>query len=143
MVNGNQTPHTPAPPPDSLTEVVPPPPPPSDLSAPPPPPESFEPPPPPDTIAPPPPPPPEIDEKVSETRAQSPTLVVKKRTGWGTKPKVAPLSVEELLRTKREAEEAASKVCMSNSICRCLLQNVYARPCRVPTSSPTDHLDTP
>lgn len=120
----------------SMTETVPPPPPPSDLYAPPPPPESFEPPPPPDTIAPPP-PPPETDEK-GLARDPSPKVAVAKKSGWGTKPKVAPLSVEELLRKKREAEEAAAKVRMSNYTCHILLHNVYIRSCRVPSSSSTD-----
>jgi ATP-dependent RNA helicase DDX23/PRP28 len=37
-------------------------------------------------------------------------VVQKKKTGWGSTPKAAPVSMEELLRKKREAEEAASKV---------------------------------
>jgi len=114
----------------SMTEAIPPPPPPSDLFAPPPPPESFEPPPPPDTLAPPP-PPPETDEKGQKPQVSSPKLAVAKKSGWGTKPKVAPVSVEDLLRKKREAEEAASKVRMSNYTCHLLLHNVYIRSCRV------------
>ena len=38
-----------------------------------------------------------------------PPPVVKKKAGWGALPKAKPLSVEELLRKKREADEAASK----------------------------------
>jgi ATP-dependent RNA helicase DDX23/PRP28 len=138
MADGYKGPHILPPTSHFVTEVVPPPPPPSDLSAPPPPPESFEPPPPPDTIAPPP-PPPETDERVLGTRVPSPKLAVTRKIGWGAKPKAEPLSVEELLRKKREAEEAASKVRMSNSICRFLLHNVYIRSCTVPPSNSTDY----
>ncbi|CBF85264.1 mRNA splicing protein PRP28 [Aspergillus nidulans FGSC A4] len=84
--------------------ILPPPPPPEDASAPPPPPEeSAAPPPPPDVSAPPPPPedlpppPPEPEVK-------------KKKVGWGTKrPATTPLSVEELVRKKREADAAAAR----------------------------------
>ncbi|KAL2859844.1 mRNA splicing protein PRP28 [Aspergillus lucknowensis] len=80
----------------------PPPPPPED-GAPPPPPETSAPPPPPDVSAPPPPPedhppPPPASE------------VKKKKLGWGSKrPTTTPLSVEELVRKKREADAAAAK----------------------------------
>jgi len=37
--------------------------------------------------------------------------VKKKKQGWGTSGTRQPLSVEELLRKKREADEAAAKVC--------------------------------
>ncbi|KAL6230344.1 hypothetical protein BDW75DRAFT_234472 [Aspergillus navahoensis] len=84
--------------------TLPPPPPPEDAGAPPPPPEeSAAPPPPPDLSAPPPPPedlpppPPEPEVK-------------KKKVGWGTKrPATTPLSVEELVRKKREADAAAAR----------------------------------
>ncbi|MCJ1417221.1 mRNA splicing protein prp28 [Xylographa parallela] len=72
-------------------DVVPPPPP-VDL-APPPPPEDFPPPPPPGSEAPPPPPPVEVR---------------KKKAGWASSAR-QPLSVEEILRKKREADEAAAK----------------------------------
>lgn len=66
--------------------ILPPPPPPEDASAPPPPPEDL------------PPPPPEPEVK-------------KKKVGWGTKrPATTPLSVEELVRKKREADAAAARV---------------------------------
>ncbi|BDD64033.1 mRNA splicing protein prp28 [Monascus purpureus] len=72
----------------------PPPPPPEDSAAPPPPPDTIAPPPPPEDVPPPPPPP--------ETK--------KKKVGWGAKrPSAAPLSVEELLRKKKEADAAAAK----------------------------------
>jgi hypothetical protein len=122
----------------SMTEVIPPPPPPpSDLFAPPPPPESFEPPPPPDAVAPPP-PPPESYEKGLGTKVPSPKPAVVKKSGWGAKPKIAPVSVEELLRKKREADEAASKVSTSNYTSHLLLHNVYIKSCRAPPSSSTD-----
>jgi ATP-dependent RNA helicase DDX23/PRP28 len=37
----------------------------------------------------------------------------KKKVGWGAKkPAATPLSVEELVRKKREADAAAAKVCL-------------------------------
>lgn len=72
-----------------------PPPPPEDAGAPPPPPDVSAPPPPPEDL---PPPPPEPQVK-------------KKKVGWGAKrPAPTPLSVEELVRKKREADAAAAKV---------------------------------
>lgn len=74
--------------------VAPPPPPPPSDSAPPPPP-----PPPTDDV---PPPPPEEDH--------GPELSKPKKKGWGsTASKKQPLSIEDLLRKKREADEAAAK----------------------------------
>ncbi|EAW10368.1 mRNA splicing protein PRP28 [Aspergillus clavatus NRRL 1] len=71
---------------------TPPPPPPEDSAAPPP---------PPDTSAPPPPP---------EDAIPAPPLEKKKKAGWGAKRAAAtPLSVEELVRKKREADAAAAK----------------------------------
>lgn len=81
----------PPPPPDDLA----PPPPPEDL--PPPPPSNDDPPPPPPNNEAPPPPPP------AETKK-------KKKSGWGTPATHQPLSVEELLKKKKEADEAAAKV---------------------------------
>ncbi|KAI9724557.1 MAG: mRNA splicing protein prp28 [Candelaria pacifica] len=77
---------------DTMLATIPPPPP--DVSAPPPPPEEILPPPPPSTEQPPPPPAPDT---------------VKKKAGWGAPAKPGPLSIEEILRKKREADEAASK----------------------------------
>jgi ATP-dependent RNA helicase DDX23/PRP28 len=37
-------------------------------------------------------------------------VVKKKKAGWGSSAGAKPLSVEELLRKKREADAAASKV---------------------------------
>jgi hypothetical protein len=37
--------------------------------------------------------------------------VKKKKQGWGTSSTRQPLSVEELLRKKKEADEVAAKVC--------------------------------
>ncbi|KAL8709086.1 MAG: hypothetical protein Q9220_006107 [cf. Caloplaca sp. 1 TL-2023] len=73
------------PPPDPAEQSNPPPPPPPELQAPPPPPEDFI-----------PPPPEEVQKK-------------KIKQGWGSSNYKQPLSVEELLRKKREADEAASK----------------------------------
>jgi ATP-dependent RNA helicase DDX23/PRP28 len=83
----------PSPPPPPPTESVPPPPP--DLAAPPPPPETSAPPPPPDEVPPPPP--------AGEKR--------KKKAGGDSQCSTTPLSVEDLLRKKREADAAAAKVC--------------------------------
>ncbi|KAL4893851.1 dead box ATP-dependent rna helicase [Aspergillus ambiguus] len=81
------------PPPEPVERPpTPPPPPPEDSAAPPP---------PPDTSAPP--PPPEDDQPP----APEPK---KKKAGWGSKrPAATPLSVEELVRKKREADAAAAK----------------------------------
>src|SRR3954466_5174063 len=79
----------------------PPPPPPPDSLAPPPPPNSFAPPLPSDLPPPPPsdslPPPPEEPVK-------------KKKAGWGTPRDRGPLSIENILQKKKEADEAAAKV---------------------------------
>lgn len=77
---------------------------PSNLEQPPPPPPlDFAPPPPPDVPAPPPPP--------EEEPPAPPPATKKKKQGWGAKrPAPAPLSVEELVRKKREADAAAAKV---------------------------------
>ncbi|KAJ5774122.1 hypothetical protein N7457_009018 [Penicillium paradoxum] len=91
----------------------PPPPPPEDLAAPPPPPDSAAPPPPPeDLLAPPPPPdsaippPPPVDllpAPPGETKK-------KQKLGWGAKrPTTTPLSVEELIRKKKDADAATAK----------------------------------
>ncbi|ATZ45795.1 Bcprp28 [Botrytis cinerea B05.10] len=82
--NDGRPPSPPPPPPDSFV----PPPPPSSL-APPPPPSSDLPPPPPSELLPPPPEP-------------------KKKKGWGA-PKPGPLSIEDILKKKKEADEAAAK----------------------------------
>ncbi len=94
---------------DSFKTLLPlPPPGPSEnpSSPPPPPPEILAPPPPPDDLPPPPPPP-------STTNGEQPPLPSepnKKRTGWGASSGRQPLSVEELLKKKKEADEAAAKV---------------------------------
>ncbi|KAJ5583030.1 hypothetical protein N7535_001650 [Penicillium sp. DV-2018c] len=73
---------------------TPPPPPPEDFAAPPPPPDSSVPPPPPNDV--PPPPPVEAGKK--------------QKKGWGAKrPTATPLSVEELIRKKKEADAAMAK----------------------------------
>ncbi|KAI2792429.1 Pre-mRNA-splicing ATP-dependent RNA helicase prp28 [Penicillium oxalicum] len=84
----------PAPPPDSFERPPsPPPPPPEDLGAPPP---------PPDAALPPPPPP--------DAPPAPPAEPLKKKSGWGTKkPSAAPLSVEELIKKKKDADAAAAK----------------------------------
>jgi ATP-dependent RNA helicase DDX23/PRP28 len=101
LTNGNREVYPPGPPPEPVerpptpppappAESAPPPPPPIDTPAPPPP-SDIEPPPPPEEVPPPPPP-----------AAAEP----KNKKGWAAKP----LSVEELLRKKREADAAAAKV---------------------------------
>lgn len=85
-----------------------PPPPPPDLVTPPPPPEDFLPPPPEDFPPPPedlPPPPPPSNSQPPPPPAQSRKIKLKK-----TSPDSKPLSVEEILRKKKEADEAAAKV---------------------------------
>ncbi|GAD98241.1 DEAD/DEAH box helicase, putative [Paecilomyces variotii No. 5] len=88
-----ERPPTPPPPPPPEHAL---PPPPSDASAPPPPPDTTAPPPPPED-APPPPPVPAVEKKK------------KKKAGWDSQRSTTPLSVEELLRKKREADAAAAK----------------------------------
>ncbi|KAI4093179.1 MAG: hypothetical protein LQ344_003006 [Seirophora lacunosa] len=73
-----------------------PPPPPPELQAPPPPPDEFPPPPPPAAVTDHPPPPPVQAKK-------------KPKQGWAPSTYKQPLSVEEILRKKKEADEAASK----------------------------------
>ncbi|KAL6250318.1 mRNA splicing protein prp28 [Rhinocladiella similis] len=88
MVNGHDT-DVPAPPVDPVSRPQTPPPPPS-------------------TIAPPPPPPSDVARPPPPPTANGAAV---KKKGWGapTKPKSEPLSVEDLLRKKREADLAASK----------------------------------
>ncbi|EEH18146.2 pre-mRNA-splicing ATP-dependent RNA helicase PRP28 [Paracoccidioides brasiliensis Pb03] len=88
------------PPPEPFERPPTPPPPPPESLAPPPP-DAAAPPPHPDSIAPPPPP--------EEAPPPAPPVAKKTKVGWGSKASATPLSVEELLRKKREADEAASK----------------------------------
>ncbi|KAI4191490.1 MAG: hypothetical protein L6R41_000024 [Letrouitia leprolyta] len=76
-----------------------------DTVPPPPPPEQQAPPPPPEELPPPPPPTAETEQP------PPPPLQVKKKAkqGWDTPKYKQPLSVEEILRKKRESDEAASK----------------------------------
>ena len=102
VTNGStEDPSRPPPPEPFERPPTPPPPPPEDSAAPPPPPDVSAPPPPPEDL--PPAPPPEVPKK--------------KKVGWGgtKRPAATPLSVEELVRKKREADAAAEKVCLSNS----------------------------
>src|SRR3984893_3211609 len=90
---------TPPPPPGSLNgRLSSPPPPPPDGLVPPPPPTDFAPPPPEDL---PPPPPPTSSEQTQ-----------KEKLGWGVTKSRGPLSIEEILQKKKEADEAAAKVCL-------------------------------
>lgn len=116
MVNGHHDIDVPAPPVDPISRPQTPPPPPFTASNPPPPPPSSDvapPPPPTDTSIPP--PPPEVVPPSLNDDPEPPVNVVKpeppKKKGWGSSktPKAAPLSVEELLKKKREADLAASK----------------------------------
>ena len=86
-----------------------PPPPPSELSQPPAPPEDNAVPPPPDDV-PPPPPDPTINGHVEPSRSAE-----LRKKGWALKASRQPLSVEEILRKKREADEAAAKVSLPAS----------------------------
>src|SRR5271155_5669860 len=101
----------PAPPADPIDRPSTPPPPPLDPIPPPPPTDIAAPPPPLDGSFPPPPPPDHEAIASADDRTDAAPPVKKKKTGWGSQPKATPLSVEELLRKKREADEAASKVC--------------------------------
>ncbi|PGH04640.1 pre-mRNA-splicing ATP-dependent RNA helicase PRP28 [Helicocarpus griseus UAMH5409] len=101
VTNGHVDLSPPGPPPEPLEQPPTPPPPPPDSLVPPPPPDTAAPPPPPDSIAPPPPP--------EEAPPPAPPVAKKKKVGWGSQRSTTPLSVEELLRKKREADEAASK----------------------------------
>ncbi|EAS29589.2 pre-mRNA-splicing ATP-dependent RNA helicase PRP28 [Coccidioides immitis RS] len=83
---------------------TPPPLPPDESALPPPPTDPAPPPPPPDSLAPPPPP-----EDVPRSTYTVPVVVKKKKVGWGSSKSTTPLSVEELLRKKKEADEAASR----------------------------------
>ncbi|KAJ5669163.1 Pre-mRNA-splicing ATP-dependent RNA helicase prp28 [Penicillium macrosclerotiorum] len=94
VTNGsNEAP--PGPPPDPIERPpTPPPPPPEDAAA--------APPPPPDAGAPPPPP--------EDALPAPPEEPKKKKSGWGVKkPAATPLSVEDLIRKKKEADAAAAK----------------------------------
>lgn len=88
----------PGPPIDTMQRLPSPPPPPSDSAAPPPPPLDDVPPPPSDPRGPP------EDENVPFSTAPK-----RPKKGWAAKPKSQPLSVEELVQAKREADAAASK----------------------------------
>ncbi|TGO42663.1 hypothetical protein BHYA_0006g00660 [Botrytis hyacinthi] len=92
------------------TDVVPPPPSDNDgrpPSPPPPPPDSFVPPPPPSSLAPPPPPSSDLPPP-PPSELQPPPPEPKKKKGWGA-PKPGPLSIEDILKKKKEADEAAAK----------------------------------
>lgn len=79
-------------------------------SPPPPPPDSLVPPPPPTDFAPPPPedlpPPPPSEFLPPQTSNEQP----QKKLGWGVAKSRGPLSIEEILQKKKEADEAAAKV---------------------------------
>ncbi len=96
LTNGVATVVPPPPPREPFERPSSPPPPPPETLAPPPPPEDLPPPPPPSTINEPPPP--------------LPLEIKKKKAGWGNHRDHTPLSVEEILRKKREVDEAAAKV---------------------------------
>ncbi|KAF2499321.1 pre-mRNA-splicing ATP-dependent RNA helicase-like protein prp28 [Lophium mytilinum] len=87
-----------------MLSFAPPPPPPEELAPPPPPPQELAPPPPPPETLPPPPPPAELPPPPPESGAP------KQKKGWGAaKPKAEPLSIEEILKKKKEADAAAAK----------------------------------
>ncbi|KAH6675653.1 Pre-mRNA-splicing ATP-dependent RNA helicase prp28 [Halenospora varia] len=101
IANGSNGDSAVPPPPLEMNGRLPsPPPPPPDAAAPPPPPSAFAPPPPEDLPPPPPseslPPPPEEAPK-------------KKKAGWGAPRDRGPLSIEDILKKKKEADEAAAK----------------------------------
>lgn len=106
VMNGTHDPleRPPTPPPGPPADIAPPPPPLEMMNDAPPPPADIKPPPPPEESLPPPPPP------VESLAPPAPPAVNKKKAGWGASAAAKPLSVEELLRKKREADAAASKV---------------------------------
>ncbi|KAF8866415.1 pre-mRNA-splicing ATP-dependent RNA helicase PRP28 [Acephala macrosclerotiorum] len=83
-----------------------PPPPPPDAMAPPPPPDSAAPPPPPSSDLPPPPP---VDSLPPPPEEPANGLVKKKKAGWGAPRDRGPLSIEDILKKKKEADDAAAK----------------------------------
>lgn len=83
-----------------------PPPPPPDLVTPPPPPEDFLPPPPEDF----PPPPEDLPPPPPPSNSQPPPPPAQTRKIKPNSPDSKPLSVEEILRKKKEADEVAAKV---------------------------------
>ncbi|KAI4153235.1 MAG: hypothetical protein LQ340_002444 [Diploschistes diacapsis] len=95
----------------STLDETPPPPPPSDQFAPPPPNDDAPPPPPGDGLPPPPPenlpPPPPVPKAASLGSTNG--VKGKTKKGWGNANTRQPLSVEELLRKRKEAAEAAAK----------------------------------
>ena len=93
----------PPPPPLPHVDSFEPPPPPADL--PPPPPSNDELPPPPPSKDDPPPPPPNNDDPPPPP----PTELKKKKVGWAKTSTRQPLSIEDVIRKKKEADEAASK----------------------------------
>ncbi|KZF24784.1 pre-mRNA-splicing ATP-dependent RNA helicase PRP28 [Xylona heveae TC161] len=101
-VDGTSALHPPPPPPpNSDAHSIPPPPPPPDTLAPP------APPPPEELSHPPPPPSSPPTEAAVPNSAEASTK--KTKSGWGSKPAKTPLSIEEILRKKREADAAAAK----------------------------------
>lgn len=111
---------TPPPPPASFNgRLSSPPPPPPDSLVPPPPPTEFAPPPPEDL----PPPPPSSSEQPQ-----------KKKLGWGAAKSRGPLSIEEILQKKKEADEAAAKVCLDAGV----LEPFFMQSCLVHLNIPTD-----
>ena len=104
------------------------PPPPPELNAPPPPPDPQAPPPPPEDLPPPPP----------EDTLPAPLEIKKRKKGWAeASVKRQPLSVEEILRKKREADEAASKV--QPPLCYLAIdRNIHLLPISSTTSNTTN-----
>ncbi|KAG9236471.1 Pre-mRNA-splicing ATP-dependent RNA helicase prp28 [Amylocarpus encephaloides] len=103
--NGDST--IPPPPVEMNGRLPSPPPPPPDASAPPPPPTSSA--PPPTSFAPPPPsdlPPPPPSESLPPPPEEP---IKKKKSGWGAPRDRGPLSIEDILKKKKEADEAAAK----------------------------------
>jgi ATP-dependent RNA helicase DDX23/PRP28 len=81
-----------------------------DSSIPPPPPDTLAPPPPPSSSAPPPPselPPPPPSDALPPPPEEP---AKKKKAGWGASRDRGPLSIEDILKKKKEADEAAAKV---------------------------------
>ncbi|KAF3399535.1 Pre-mRNA-splicing ATP-dependent RNA helicase prp28 [Talaromyces pinophilus] len=105
VMNGTHDPleRPPTPPPGPPADIAPPPPRLEMMDDAPPLPADIKPPPPPEESLPPPPPP------VESLAPPAPPVVKKKKAGWGSSAAAKPLSVEELLRKKREADAAASK----------------------------------
>lgn len=97
-----------------LDSLPPPPPPPAVGSNPPAPPSDIAIPPPPEDVPPPPP-----ESSIEAVDVPEAPIIARKKQGWSNKTSRQPLSVEEIIKKKKEADEAASKVSLPLYLCSC------------------------